>query len=251
MKNKVVKILNVISVILAIISTLSVAMGCIDRKNKGRNRHIPNGIYEAYIKRPLDFFCAALALLIFWPLLLVIALLVRINLGSPVIFTQERPGKDERIFKLYKFRTMTDKWDADGNLLPDEERLTKFGKWLRSTSLDELPELVNILKGDMSVVGPRPLLVEYLPYYNEGQHHRHDVRPGLTGYAQTHGRNALTWDEKFDMDIKYVNSITFIGDLKIILDTLVSVVKRDGISSETSATMESFIDYCASKEKSS
>ncbi|HEM5161770.1 TPA: sugar transferase, partial [Streptococcus suis] len=161
-------------------------------------------------------------------------------LGSPVLFTQERPGKDEKIFKMYKFRTMTDEKDEKGELLPDSVRLTAFGKWLRSTSLDELPELFNILKGDMSIVGPRPLLVKYLPLYSEEQARRHEVRPGLTGYAQANGRNSLTWEEKFKMDVKYVGSVTFIGDIIILIQTVLAVFKRSGISSADSVTMEEF-----------
>lgn len=206
-------------------------------------------MYRKYIKRILDFILSLIALIILSPILLVIAILVRIKLGSPVIFKQERPGLNEKIFTLYKFRTMTDKKDKEGNLLPDSERLTRFGKMLRSTSLDELPELINILKGDMSIVGPRPLLVEYLELYNEEQKHRHDVRPGLTGLAQVSGRNAISWEEKFNKDIEYINNITFIGDCKIILKTAINVIKKDGISSETSATMEEFIGNEAVKEK--
>lgn len=196
--------------------------------------------YEKYAKRLLDFFCALLALIVLSPVMLATAILVRLKLGSPVIFRQERPGLDEKIFKLYKFRTMTDECDKNGQLLPDEVRLTCFGKALRSSSLDELPELWNILKGDMSIVGPRPLLVRYLPLYNEYQRHRHDVRPGFTGLAQVHGRNSISWKEKFEWDIEYVNNVTFLGDLKIILHTVRIVLKRDGISSNTSVTMEEF-----------
>lgn len=187
-------------------------------------------MYAKYIKRPLDFILSLIAIIILSPLLLIVAILVRIKLGKPVIFKQQRPGKNEKIFTLYKFRTMTDKKDENGNLLPDEQRLTKFGKALRSTSLDELPELINILKGDMAIVGPRPLLVEYLPLYNEKQKLRHDVRPGLTGLAQISGRNAITWEEKFKDDLEYVNNITFIQDAKIILKTITKVFKREGIS---------------------
>ena len=208
--------------------------------------HEPYGPYEKFVKRPLDCFLAALALVVLSPVLGITALLVRKKLGSPVLFAQERPGKGERVFKLYKFRTMTDERDERGEPLPDEVRLTKFGKILRATSLDELPELLNIIKGDMAVVGPRPLLVKYLPYYTKEQRHRHDVRPGLTGYAQVHGRNAVNWDDKFSMDVKYVSRITFLGDLKIILETVGKVFKREGISSSTSATMEDYRDYCAS-----
>lgn len=198
------------------------------------------GTYEKYIKRPMDFLLSLIALTVLSPLLLVVAILVRNKLGSPVIFRQERPGLNEKIFTLYKFRTMTDKRDYNGELLADGERLTKFGKWLRSTSIDELPELWNILKGDMSVVGPRPLLVQYLPLYNEHHKRRHDVRPGLSGLAQISGRNAINWDDRFDIDVQYVNRVGFILDWKIILLTLKNAFVREGISSETAATMEPF-----------
>lgn len=187
-------------------------------------------MYAKYIKRPLDFILSLIAIIILSPLLLIVAILVRIKLGKPVIFKQQRPGKNEKIFTLYKFRTMTDKKDENGNLLPDEQRLTKFGKALRSTSLDELPELINILKGDMAIVGPRPLLVEYLSLYNEEQRHRHDVRPGLTGLAQINGRNSISWEEKFKDDIEYIRRITFLGDCKIALKTIGKVFKKEGIS---------------------
>ena len=209
--------------------------------------HKPYGSYEKHIKRPLDFSIATLTLLIIWPILLPIAIMVRIKLGSPIIFKQQRPGMidprtgKERIFTLYKFRTMTDAHDSDGNLLPDEERLTWFGRLLRSTSLDELPELINIIKGDMSIVGPRPLLTKYIPRYSEEQRHRHDVRPGLTGYAQTEGRNLCSWDKKFEKDIEYVNHITFAEDIRILIKTVGIVLKREGITSETSATTEEFM----------
>ena len=198
------------------------------------------GFYEKYIKRLLDFTLSFLALIILSPVLLVTAVLVRIKLGSPIIFHQERPGKSEKIFRLYKFRSMTDECDENGNLLPDDERLTRFGRTLRSTSLDELPELWNILRGDMSIVGPRPLLVKYLPLYNEEQRHRHDVRPGLTGWAQANGRNAISWEEKFKLDVWYVQHISFLVDVKVIFMTVKKVFCRDGISSETSVTMEEF-----------
>lgn len=197
-------------------------------------------MYAKYIKRWLDFLLSLLAIIILSPILLIVALLVRIKLGSPVIFKQKRPGLHEKIFTLYKFRTMTDEKDKDGNLLPDDQRLTKFGKLLRSTSLDELPELFNILKGDMSIVGPRPLLVKYLPLYNEHQKHRHDVRPGFTGWAQCNGRNAISWEEKFDLDVYYVKHLTFILDLSVIFKTIKIVFLREGISSDTSVTMEEF-----------
>lgn len=198
------------------------------------------GFYEKYIKRPQDFCCALAAIIVLSPIMAVTALLVRVKLGSPVIFKQERPGLHGKIFTLYKFRTMTDAKDKNGNLLPDDVRLTKFGKMLRSTSLDELPELINMLKGDMAVVGPRPLLVKYLPLYNEYQARRHEVRPGFTGYAQVNGRNAITWEDKFEKDVFYVDHITFLGDWKIIFQTLKTVIKREGISSGSSVTMEEF-----------
>lgn len=197
-------------------------------------------MYAKFIKRFLDFILSLLALIILMPVMMIIYVLVKIKLGSPAIFKQQRPGKNEKIFTLYKFRTMTDKKDENGNLLPDEQRLTKFGKILRSTSLDELPELFNILKGDMSIVGPRPLLVEYLKLYNEEQRHRHDVRPGLTGRAQVNGRNSISWEEKFKDDIKYVKDISFIADIKIVFKTIIKVFKREGISQENSVTMEKF-----------
>ena len=204
--------------------------------------HKPYGPYEKYLKRPLDFCCGLAAVIVFSWLYIILAILVRVKLGSPVLFTQERPGKDEKIFKLYKFRSMSDARDENGELLPDEVRLTRFGKLLRATSLDELPEAFNIIKGDMSVIGPRPLLVRYLPRYTKEQHRRHEVRPGLSGYAQVHGRNAVSWQDKFKMDVEYVDHITFLGDLKIIWHSvMVAFVKREGISSETSMTMEEFL----------
>lgn len=203
-------------------------------------KHIPYGPYEKFIKRPIDILCALAAIIVFSWLYLIVAILVRVKLGSPILFKQERPGKGEKVFKLYKFRTMTDDKDENGQLLPDNIRLTKFGKFLRSTSLDELPEAFNILKGDMSVIGPRPLLVQYLPLYNDEQRRRHEVRPGLSGYAQINGRNTVTWEEKFRLDVEYVDKITFIGDIKIIINTVVKAVKREGISSDSSATMEAF-----------
>jgi len=207
---------------------------------KGSEHH-PAGPYEKYVKRPMDAFLAAAAMVVLSPIFGVIALIVRLKLGTPVLFTQDRPGKDEKIFKLYKFRTMTDERDEKGELLLDEKRLTALGKKLRSTSLDELPELFNILRGDMSLVGPRPLLVRYLDRYNEVQRRRHEVRPGLTGYAQVNGRNSISWQEKFDLDVQYVDHITFLGDMNILAETVNTVVKRDGISSDSSATMEEFM----------
>lgn len=197
-------------------------------------------MYRHFFKRFFDIVLSACALVVLSPVLLVVAILVRTKLGNPVIFCQERPGKDEKIFKLYKFRSMSDARDENGELLPDEVRLTKFGKLLRSTSLDELPELWNILKGDMSIVGPRPLLVQYLPLYNEEQRHRHDVRPGLTGLAQVNGRNAISWEARFALDVQYVSHITFLEDVKIIWATVGKVFRRDGIHAENAATMEEF-----------
>lgn len=187
-------------------------------------------MYAKYIKRMLDFILSLIALIVLSPLMLIIGLLVRIKLGKPIIFKQKRPGKNEKIFTLYKFRTMTDEKDQNGNLLPDAKRLTKFGKTLRSTSLDELPELWNILKGEMAIVGPRPLLVEYLPLYNEKQKHRHDVRPGLTGLAQISGRNTIDWEEKFEEDIEYIQNVNFVTDCKIVFKTVSKVLKKEGIS---------------------
>ena len=199
------------------------------------------GFYEKYIKRPQDVVCASLALIVLSPVIGITALLVRKNLGTPVLFTQDRPGMNGKVLRLYKFRTMTDERDENGELLPDEDRLPAFGNKLRSTSLDELPELINIWKGDMSIVGPRPLLVRYLPRYNEFQLRRHEVRPGFTGLAQVSGRNAISWDEKFEKDVEYVDHVTFLGDWKIIFETVKTVLKREGISSDTSATMEEFM----------
>lgn len=194
-----------------------------------------------YVKRFFDIFSSLLAIILLSPILLITALTVRIKLGSPVLFKQERPGKDEKIFILKKFRTMTDERDENGELLPDDVRLTKFGRFLRSTSIDELPELFNILKGDMSVIGPRPLLVRYLPRYNEYQHRRHEVRPGLSGWAQVNGRNTVSWEDKFRMDVEYVDNYSLLFDIKILFLTIVNVLKHEGISSETSATMEEFM----------
>lgn len=194
-----------------------------------------------YIKRILDIISSLLAIIILSPLLAVTAVLVKTKLGSPVLFKQERPGKDEKIFTLMKFRTMTDERDENGELLPDEVRLTKFGKSLRSTSIDELPELFNILKGDMSVIGPRPLLVKYLPRYNEHQHRRHEVRPGLSGWAQVNGRNSISWEEKFDLDVEYVDNYSLSKDINILFMTVMSVIKRDGINSDNDVTMEEFM----------
>lgn len=200
-------------------------------------------MYKKYIKRVLDILISLLGLVVLSPVILVVAILVRIKLGSPVIFKQDRPGKDGKIFRLYKFRSMSDKKDENGKLLPDSQRLTKFGKVLRATSLDELPELVNILKGEMSLIGPRPLAVCYLPYYNEKEKHRHDVRPGLTGLAQINGRNALNWDERFAYDIEYVNNITFMNDLKILFKTFYKVIKKDGVVTRGTGKTIDFDEY--------
>ncbi len=202
--------------------------------------HKAYGPYERFFKRPLDFICGMLAIIVFGWLYIIVAILVRIKLGSPVLFTQDRPGREEKIFKLYKFRTMTDQRDQNGELLPDEVRLTKFGKFLRSTSLDELPEAFNIIKGDMSVIGPRPLLVSYLPWYTEMERHRHDVRPGLSGLAQVNGRNFIDWDHRLALDVKYVEKITFLGDMSIILQTVMKFVKKQDIAVDTRAVEPNF-----------
>lgn len=196
--------------------------------------------YEKYIKRGIDFLLALVATVVLSPVLLAVAILVRIKLGTPVLFRQQRPGLNEEIFTIYKFRTMTDARDENGTFLPDEVRLTRFGKVLRSTSLDELPELFNILKGDMAIVGPRPLLVQYLPLYNARQSLRHSVRPGITGYAQVNGRNSISWEEKFELDVYYTEHLTWQMDIKVFFKTIKAVIAREGISSETSATMEPF-----------
>lgn len=209
----------------------------------------PQGIYSKYMKRVLDFILSIIAIIVLSPLLLLLIIIGAIAMGGNPFFVQERPGKNEKIFKLIKFRTMTNKKDGDGNLLPDEQRLTIYGRFLRKTSLDELPEFFNILSGSVAICGPRPLLKVYLTRYNDYQRHRHDVRPGLTGYAQVHGRNAISWEERFDMDVWYVNHITFLGDVKIILQTVLAVLRREGISSETSATMEEFMGSEMKQEK--
>ena len=198
-------------------------------------------MYDRVIKRLIDLFLSGMALLVLSPVYLILAVLVRIKLGSPVFFSQERPGKNEKVFRMYKFRSMTDARDANGNLLPDEERLTHFGSALRASSLDELPELWNIFKGDMSIVGPRPLLVRYLPRYNERQRRRHEVRPGLTGWAQVNGRNAISWEQKFEYDVEYVEKESFLLDVKILFMTVGKVLHRSGITAEGNATMEEFM----------
>lgn len=232
-------ILRIIFWIVAIAAVVGLVAGIVDIGKK--SYHKPYGPYEKYIKRGLDAFLATGALIVLSPVLLITAILVRIKLGSPILFTQERPGRDGKIFKLYKFRTMTDQRGSDGKLLPDEARLSSFGKTLRSTSLDELPELVNIMKGDMSIIGPRPLLVQYLPYYTETEKHRHDVRPGLSGLAQVNGRNLVKWDQRLAMDVEYVNRITFIGDVNIVLKTIKKVFAKEDIATDT-VTVEPYLD---------
>ena len=204
--------------------------------------HKPYGPYERFFKRPIDFLCALSAIIVFSWLYIIVAILVKVKLGSPIIFTQQRPGKNEKIFKLYKFRTMTDEKDEEGNLLPDEIRLTKFGRLLRKTSLDELPEAFNILKGDMSVIGPRPLLVSYLPYYTEQEKHRHDVRPGLSGLAQINGRNFIGWDKRLRLDVQYVSNITFKGDVMIILNTVKKFLMKEDIAVDTNTIEPNFAE---------
>lgn len=198
-------------------------------------------IYERFFKRPLDMVMAWIALILLTPVILVVSLLVYFKLGSPVFFTQDRPGLHEKVFRMYKFRSMTNKKDSEGNFLPDSERLSKFGRFLRSTSIDELPELFNIARGEMSFVGPRPLLVEYLPLYNEKQKQRHSVRPGLTGLAQISGRNAISWEAKFELDVQYIQKITYVTDTTIFFKTILKAFKREGISSENHVTMEPFL----------
>ena len=243
---------NVEKFTLGVLGTSAVVAGVLAARGKKRramdhqkpyykNYHKPSGFYEAHVKRPLDCYLSSLALVLLSPLLLVVSVAVKKNLGSPVLFEQGRPGKDGKIFKLYKFRTMTDAKGADGQLRSDAGRLTPFGEKLRSTSIDELPELINIAEGDMAIVGPRPLLPEYLPRYSNEELHRHDVLPGLTGLAQANGRNAISWQEKFKLDNEYVKNITFKGDVKILFETVKSVLHHEGISSGTSATMEIFM----------
>ena len=224
--------------------------GFVECRNNKDSRHEQNGIYETYFKRPMAFVCGGLALIVFWPLYLGVAILVHIKLGSPVIFTQERPGKNEKLFKLYKFRTMTDERDENGELLPDEIRLTKFGKLLRATSLDELPEALNIIKGDMSVIGPRPQLVRDMVFMTEKQRRRHTVRPGLSGLAQINGRNDISWEDKLNWDLKYIERICFIEDIKIIIRTAVkALITQDGITEGEMATAEDYGDYLLAKKK--
>ena len=234
-------ILIIVLTIIALASVTGIIAGVVDLLGKKSETHKPFGIYEWLFKRPLDAFLATGALIVFSLVILITTVLVRAKLGTPVLFTQDRPGRDGKIFRLYKFRSMTDERDKDGNFLPDDQRLPAFGKKLRSTSLDELPELINIIKGDMAIVGPRPLLVKYLPRYNAHQARRHEVRPGFTGLAQVHGRNSISWEEKFDWDVKYVDQITFKGDLRIVIDTVKTVLKREGITGYGDVTMSEFM----------
>jgi undecaprenyl phosphate N,N'-diacetylbacillosamine 1-phosphate transferase len=234
-------ILKIILAIIIIAAAVGVMATMADLLGK-KGAHKPYGPYERFVKRGLDAFLATGALIVLSPVLLIISLLVRIKLGSPVLFSQERPGKDEKIFKLYKFRSMTNEKDENGNLLPNEKRLTSFGRKLRSTSLDELPELLNIAKGDMSIIGPRPLLIRYLPAYTDEEKHRHDVRPGLTGLAQINGRNFVKWDQRLAFDVEYVKHITFAGDAKIFFKTILKVFKHDDIAENPDDIDEGFLD---------
>lgn len=236
------KIRRIILRIVGIAACAGIIAGVVDLFGRKKQKHKPYGPYEHYIKRPIDAFLAAGALIIFSPILLTLTIIGAIEMKGNPFFTQERPGWNEKIFKLIKFRSMNSAKDENGVLLPDLQRITGYGRFLRNTSLDELPELINIIKGDMSIVGPRPLLVKYLDRYNEEQHHRHDVRPGLTGYAQVHGRNSVNWEERFKMDLKYVRKITFRGDLKLIFETVLTIFDREGINSESTSkyTMPEF-----------
>ena len=234
------KIIKIVVFFCSIVASFSFFINKIEKKC-GVHFHSFR-IYEKYLKRPLDFVMALLVAIFLFPVLVGTAIFVKIKLGSPILFSQDRPGRGEKVFRLFKFRTMTDARDKNGNLLSDEERLTVFGKKLRSTSLDELPELINIIKGDMSFVGPRPLLVSYLPYYNERERKRHSVRPGLTGLAQVSGRNNLKWNERFELDVKYAESISFIGDIKIILLTIQRVIMRTDVSVDSSEAEGNFAE---------
>lgn len=234
-------ILQIIKTITGIAAIAGAIAGIVQLFEKNSNYHKPKGIYERFFKRIFDVFFSVGALIVLSPVILVVALLVRIKHGSPIVYTQDRPGKDEKTFKLYKFRTMTNARDDNGNLLPDNKRITKFGSALRMTSLDEILELVNIVKGDMSIVGPRPLLTQYLPYYTKAERHRHDVRPGLSGLAQVNGRNLVKWDQRLAYDVQYVNNITLLGDIKIILKTIKKVFAKEDIAVDTDS-VETFLD---------
>ncbi|MDO4622118.1 MAG: sugar transferase [Eubacteriales bacterium] len=210
-------------------------------------KHKPYGVYEKYFKRMFDVICGVMTLLVFGWLYIILAILVKIKLGSPVLFKQERPGKNEKIFKLYKFRTMTDARDENGDFLPDEQRLTKFGRALRASSLDELPEIINIIKGEMSLIGPRPLTIQYLPFYSKEEKHRHDVRPGLSGLAQVNGRNFIDWDHRLALDVQYVKKITFLGDLHIILQTIAKIIKKEDVAVDTNKVEPNFAEERSAK----
>ena len=235
------KILRIIEIIVGIAAAAGIIAGIAQLFEKKTNNHKPKGVYEKFFKRFLDVFLSTGALIVLSPIIAITAILVRIRHGSPVVYVQERPGKDEKIFKIYKFRTMTNETDENGELLPDEKRLTKFGSALRKSSIDEILELVNIVKGDMSIIGPRPLLEQYLPYYTEMEKHRHDVRPGLSGLAQVNGRNLVKWDQRLAYDVQYVNNITFTEDVKIVLKTIKKVFAREDIVVNTD-DVETFLD---------
>lgn len=242
MANKCLKLLKVISACIAAIGAIAgITAFVMERFEKKSQKHRSYGIYETFIKRPLDASLSTVALIVLSPVILVVAILVRVHLGAPIVFRQERPGRDGNIFTIYKFRTMLQPQDGQIDSSKDGQRLTPFGESLRKTSLDELLELINIIKGDMALVGPRPLLTQYLARYNEHQARRHEVRPGITGLAQVHGRNAISWDEKFEWDVKYVDNITFINDLKIFAETIRVVICREGISAVGEATMSEFM----------
>lgn len=236
------KILRIMEIIVGIAAAAGLIVGIAQLFEKKTNNHKPKGLYERFFKRFLDVFLSTGALIVFSPIIAITAVLVRIKHGSPVVYVQERPGRDEKTFKIYKFRTMTNETDENGELLPDEKRLTKLGRALRSSSVDEILELVNVIKGDMSIIGPRPLLVQYLPYYTETEKHRHDVRPGLSGLAQVNGRNYVPWDERLAYDVEYVNDITFIGDVKIVLETLGKVLKHSGVAPDPESVDEGYLD---------
>ncbi len=234
------KITRVIEGIIGISAAAGTISGIAQLFEK-KNNHKPKGIYEKFFKRVIDVFLSTGAMIVLSPLIGVIAILVLIKHGTPVVYAQERPGRDEKIFKIYKFRTMTNEKDENGELLPDDKRLTKLGRFLRSTSADELLELINVIKGDMSLIGPRPLLVQYLPYYTEDEKHRHDVRPGLSGLAQVNGRNAVMWDKRLAFDVEYVNNISFLGDAKIVFQTIKKVITREDVAADTN-TVETYFD---------
>lgn len=235
------RILRLIKIIVWIATAAGFIAGVAQLFEKKTNSHAPKGLYEKYFKRVLDVFLSTGAIILFSPIIVITALLVRIIHGSPILYVQERPGKDEKIFRLYKFRTMKNETNENGELLPDEKRLTKFGIALRRSSIDEILELINILKGDMSIIGPRPLLVQYLPYYTEIERHRHDVRPGLSGLAQVNGRNLVKWDQRLAYDVQYVNNITFLEDSRIVFQTIKKVIFREDIAANTD-TVETFLD---------